>query len=115
PHIPSRKAQRRGLPCPRSPSYNAIILHHHAGIARDTMTRLPAQLRDAIAHYHDLCHAPGLAQDSWNVILPGMARRDLVFGDRPLCNVLRPLLHDSLSWHYLTDRTAIILGALRKL
>lgn len=74
-----------------------------------------SRLRDAIAHYHELCHAPGLAQDSWDLILNGMARRDLVFGDRPLCTVLRPLLHDGLSWHYLTDRTSLILSVFRKL
>jgi hypothetical protein len=74
-----------------------------------------SHLHDAIAHYHDLCHQESLAQDSWAHILPGMHARDLVFGERPLCTVLRPMLHSGMSWHYLCARTALILSVFRKL
>lgn len=73
-----------------------------------------SRLHDAIAYYHDLCHQGTLAQDSWAHILPGMRARDLVFGERPLCTVLRPLLHSGMSWHYLCARTALILSVFRK-
>jgi hypothetical protein len=73
------------------------------------------RLQDAIDFYHELCLIGTLAQESWDRILPGMAERDLFFGDRPLCTVLRPLLHTGLSWHYLAARTSLILGVFRKL
>ena len=74
-----------------------------------------AQLHDAITHYHDLCHQDELAQRSWEMIVPEMAARDLVFGTRPLCTVMRPMLHTGLSWSYLASRTALTLSAFRKL
>ena len=74
-----------------------------------------SHLHDAIQHYHDLCLTGDLAQASWDVILPGMASRDLMFGDRPLCTVLRPMFHSGFSWHYLAARTELTLGVFRKL
>jgi hypothetical protein len=71
-------------------------------------------LHDAIRTYHDLCTTGTLAQDSWDLIYPGMHARNLIFGDRPLCTVLRPMFHSSLSWHYLAARTALMLGVFRK-
>lgn len=71
-------------------------------------------LHDAIRTYHDLCTTGTLAQDSWDLIFPGMHARNLIFGDRPLCTVLRPMFHSSLSWHYLAARTALMLGVFRK-
>lgn len=72
-------------------------------------------LQAAIDHYHDLCQTGTLAQDSWDVILPGLAERKLFFGDRPLCSVLRPMFHTGLSWHYLAARTGLILNVFRKI
>ena len=72
-------------------------------------------LHDAIRYYHDLCLTGDLAQASWDIILPGMADRDLMFGTRPLCSVLRPMFHTGLSWHYLAARTELTLRVFGKL
>lgn len=74
-----------------------------------------SQIHEAIAHYHELCAQDDLAQRSWEVIVPEMAARDLVFGTRPLCTVIRPNLHSGLSWSYLAARTGLTLSAFRKL
>ena len=60
-----------------------------------------AQLHDAITYYHDLCSQDDLAQRSWQRFVPEMAARDLIFGTRPLCTVIRPMFHSGLSWNYL--------------
>lgn len=73
------------------------------------------ELQAAIDHYHDLCQTDSLAQDSWAIILPGLAERNLFFGDRPLCSVLRPMFHTGLSWHYLAARTTLMLSVFRKI
>lgn len=72
-------------------------------------------LQAAIQHYHDLCTTGNLAQESWGVMAPGMQERNLVFGDRPICTVLRPLFHTAESYSYLQERTALILRVFRKL
>jgi hypothetical protein len=74
-----------------------------------------AQIHDAISYYHDLCTQENLAQRSWEMIVPGMAARDLVFGTRPLCTVLRPMMHDGPGWSFLCARTALMLSVFRKL
>src|SRR5690606_25620552 len=74
-----------------------------------------AYLHDAISYYHDLCAQDELAQRSWATIVPEMAARDLIFGARPLCTVIRPNFHTGLSWSYLAARTALTLSAFRKL
>lgn len=72
-------------------------------------------LATAVDHYHDLCHTGALAQSSWEVLVPGMFERNLVFGDRPLCTVLRPLFHTEPQYIYLATRTELVLGVFRKL
>ncbi len=74
-----------------------------------------AQLHDALSYYHDLCTQDGLAQQSWELMAREMTARDLVFGTRPLCTVIRPNFHTGLSWSYLCARTTLMLGAFRKL
>jgi hypothetical protein len=39
------------------------------------------------------------------MLLPGMKARGLVFGERPLTTVLRPLIHTGMDWHYLRWRS----------
>src|SRR5215203_4890826 len=72
-------------------------------------------LQAAIDHYHELCQSGSLAQQSWEVLDPGMRERDLFFGDRPLCTVLRPLFHSEESYGHLYDRTTLMLGVFRKM
>lgn len=74
-----------------------------------------SQRQLAIDYYHELCTSGSLAQDTWNILLPGLSARGLVFGDRPLTTVLRPLLHTGMDWHYLRWRSTVILGVFRKL
>lgn len=71
-------------------------------------------LHAAINHYHDLCTTGTLAQQSWEVLYPGLRERNLFFGDRPLCTVLRPMFHTADSYRYLTERTALTLSVFRK-
>ncbi len=74
-----------------------------------------SQRQAAIDFYHELCTTGTLAQDAWGVLLPGLSARGLVFGDRPLTTVLRPLLHTGMDWHYLRWRSTVILGVFRKM
>ena len=69
----------------------------------------------AISHYHDLLLQPGLAGDSWDLLTARMAERHMVFGERPLCTVLRPLMYTPAEWRYLVDRTEMILRLFDRL
>lgn len=71
-------------------------------------------LHTAINHYHDLCTTGNLAQQSWEALYPGLGARNLIFGQRPLCTVLRPMFHTAESYRYLTERTALTLSVFRK-
>jgi len=72
-------------------------------------------LHTAINHYHDLCNTGTLAQQSWEALYPGLGARNLIFGGRPLCTVLRPMFHTIDSYRYLTERTTLTLRVFRKL
>lgn len=74
-----------------------------------------SQRQTAIDFYHELCTTGALAQDAWDVLLPGLSARGLIFGDRPLTTVLRPLLHTGMDWHYLRWRSTVILSVFRKM
>ena len=69
----------------------------------------------AISHYHDLLSRPGLASDSWDLLTARMAERNMVFGERPLCTVLRPLFYSPEEWRYLVNRTELILRLFDRL
>ncbi|MEZ4725858.1 MAG: hypothetical protein R3E79_01860 [Caldilineaceae bacterium] len=71
-------------------------------------------LHTAINHYHDLCTTGNLAQQSWEALYPGLGARNLIFGQRPLCTVLRPMFHTAESYRYLAERTALTLSVFRK-
>ena len=71
-------------------------------------------LHNAIDFYLDLCQRDHLAQDTWEMLVPGMKERNLYFGDRPLCTVLRPLFHTQADYAYLAQRTELILSVFRK-
>ena len=51
------------------------------------------EINSIIDGYNELALLDGLGQDSWDVLSPGLQTRKLVFGNRPLCNVVRPLFH----------------------
>ncbi len=79
------------------------------------MAQTHSDLQAAIDRYHDLAHTGALAQDTWAVLEPGMRERNLYFGDRPLCTVLRPLFHTEADYAFLSQRTALMLSVFRKL
>jgi uncharacterized circularly permuted ATP-grasp superfamily protein len=65
---------------------------------------------DAIARYHDLL-ASGLAGDSQDWLDEQTARRDLTFGGRPVCTVLRPRWMTPGEYELCRDRAAVVLRA----
>ncbi len=73
------------------------------------------QVNAVINRYNELATTGSLGPDSWDVLLPGLRQRELIFGQRPLCTVLRPLFHTRRGWRYLCDRTELVLGVFRKL
>lgn len=73
------------------------------------------QVHSLIEQYNELALTDNLGADSWAQMVPAMQERKLIFGDRPLCTVLRPLFHTQRGWDYLCERTEIILGVFRKL
>jgi hypothetical protein len=70
---------------------------------------------DAIQHYHDLLDQPGMAGDSWEKLIPGLRENGLMFGQRPLCTVLRPLFYSPAEWLYLQRQTTTVLRAFDRL
>jgi uncharacterized circularly permuted ATP-grasp superfamily protein len=66
------------------------------------------ELSTAIAHYHELL-TPDVAQASWGQLEDAMRSKNLVFGDRPICNVLRPyfLTRDEASALYRASRSIV--------
>jgi len=75
-----------------------------------TMTSLTA-----IQAYHRILEQPDMAQESWAVLSSRLRERHLVFGERPLCVVLRPLFYSPQEWEYLRGRTRLILRLFHKL
>lgn len=70
--------------------------------------------QSAVDYYHDLCHEGNLAEETWAFMAPEMRTRQLYFGDRPLCTVLRPLFHTEADYRYLSQRTEAMLRVFRK-
>jgi uncharacterized circularly permuted ATP-grasp superfamily protein len=64
----------------------------------------------AIARYHDLL-AGGLAADSQEWLEEQIARRDLTFGGRPVCTVLRPRWMTPREYDLCRARAAVVLRA----
>ncbi|MDQ2931552.1 MAG: circularly permuted type 2 ATP-grasp protein [Gemmatimonadota bacterium] len=67
----------------------------------------------AIAEYHDLL-AGGLAADSQGWLEENIQRRDLTFGGRPVCTVVRPRWMTPEEYVMCRDRAAIVLRAFSK-
>ena len=67
-------------------------------------------LREAIDRYHELLTGP-VAADSQGQLDEQLQRRGLLFGDRPLCTVLRPRFMSAKQYEFLQVRSALILRA----
>lgn len=68
---------------------------------------------DAIAHYHDLL-TPETAAESWAQFDAAMREQRLVFGDRRICNVLRPYFVSRDEEALVRRASAHVLSALHK-
>ena len=67
---------------------------------------------DAVARYHDLL-SDELAGESQTHLDDQLRRRDLYFGERPLCTVLRPRFLSQEQYRFLQTRIGALLRAFR--
>lgn len=70
-------------------------------------------LREAIQRYHDLL-TDGLAAESHMQLESQQQQRGLLFGDRPLCSVLRPRFVTPEQYRFLQGRMTMLLRAFDK-
>jgi uncharacterized circularly permuted ATP-grasp superfamily protein len=69
---------------------------------------------DAVAAYHDLLAADSsLAPDSQSALERGQDARSLVYGNRPVCSVLRPRFLTPGQYRLLHDRVKVLLPAFQ--
>lgn len=67
-----------------------------------------------IQAYHDLCERePHLVEESAAMLQTEQPKRRLLFGDRLLCNVLRPHFLTHEQYAYIRKRIALVADALR--
>ncbi len=69
---------------------------------------------DAIQTYHDLLTGE-VAAESQVQLEAQQQRRGLFFGDRPLCTVLRPRFFTPAQFHFIQQRTGLLLSAFAKI
>jgi hypothetical protein len=72
-------------------------------------------MSDAIARYHDLLGAGTLAADSQDRLDALQKTRELLFGTRPVCTVLRPRFLTAAQYRFLMDRVGVLLPAFQKI
>ena len=63
-----------------------------------------------ISAWHDAL-TPERAAESWAWLTGQLARRGLMFGERPLCTVLRPRFLSTAEYRLLRDRIPLLLSA----
>jgi hypothetical protein len=71
-------------------------------------------MSDAITHYHDLLADRDLAEASHVMLEDQLRRRRMVFGDRPLCTVLRPRFFSPVGFRGLASRVQQLMGAFHR-
>ena len=69
-------------------------------------------LHDAINRYHDLLDDQ-FAADADGEMRAMLRERNLYFGERPICTVLRPHFYFTNQWSYLQQETEILLQAFK--
>jgi hypothetical protein len=67
---------------------------------------------DPVAAYHDLLQ-DDRAAESHGILEDQLRRRELLFGGRRLCSVLRPRFFSAAQYKRLQDRAALVLSAFR--
>lgn len=70
-------------------------------------------ISDAISFYHELL-TPDVAAASWEALDDEIRRRRLVFGDRPICTVLRPYFLAPAEERLIREAAANVLSGLAK-
>ena len=78
--------------------------------ARAPAAAVADAVRDAVDAYHDVL-SDDIAADSQAVLDAQIRQRDLFFGDRPLCTVLRPRFMSPGQYRLLQRRAAALMGA----
>jgi hypothetical protein len=71
-------------------------------------------VNDAIQTYHELLSQGDLALASQAMLEDQLRRRRMVFGDRPLCTVLRPRLFSTEAFRMLGHRMLSLMGVFRR-
>jgi uncharacterized circularly permuted ATP-grasp superfamily protein len=85
-----------------------------AGAAARTPSAAAATaVREAVDAYHDV-FSDDIAADSQAVLDAQIRKRDLFFGDRPLCTVLRPRFMSPGQYRLLQRRAAALLRAFSR-
>lgn len=70
-------------------------------------------LGDAVEYYHGLLN-DSLAAEADGIMRWKFRQRNLYFGERPICTVLRPYFYFADQWAYLKHETQILLSAFRR-
>lgn len=70
---------------------------------------------DAIGHYHAILARDGVAEETARQLAAELERRKLAFGQRALCNVLRPRFLPPERDRLLRLRAGIVASALRRM
>ena len=81
-----------------------------AGAARPPAVAVADSAREAVDAYHDVL-TEDVAADSHAVLDAQTRKRDLFFGDRPLCTVLRPRFMTPAQYRLLQRRAGALMGA----
>lgn len=68
-------------------------------------------MKSAVEHYHGLL-TPDVAADSHDWFMRQLRGRELEFGGRPLCSVLRPRFLTLEQYRLIGERSALVLSAL---
>jgi hypothetical protein len=71
-------------------------------------------IADAIKHYHSLLDG-SLASDAMEKLSDGAVKRNLAFGARPVCTVLRPMFITASQYDYVKRDSMLVLSAIERL
>ena len=71
-------------------------------------------LEDAIQYYHELL-TPEVAEEADALMRTRLKEKNLYFGERPLCVVLRPHFYQEHSWHFIKTGLETLLAAFWRL
>ena len=78
------------------------------------IARSPGASPEPITRYHDLLAEGDVAEASHVMLEDQLRRRNMVFGDRPLCTVLRPRFFSPERFRWLAARIARLMTAFHR-